>query len=211
LPIAWFLPLLRSIVRRLSDISLADHPVTGRLPAATMSGVKTPRILALAAAAAFVVAVAACNSAPASSPAVGDASAGTGAPSAAAAVDAKAVLAALTAANLGVSNGAVQDENTDPNNLLGRPNGYTSRASFDLPGGDSAEKKYDIGRGGVIEVWPDATAAKGRADYITNATKSIPALAEYDYVNGPVLVRVTGKVKPSAAGKVQVAVKALKV
>lgn len=44
--------------------------------------------------------------------------------------DAKAVLDKLTAAGLPVANPAVQDENSDPNNLLGRPNEYTSRARF---------------------------------------------------------------------------------
>jgi hypothetical protein len=65
---------------------------------------------------------------------------------------------ALKAAGLPLSNEAVQDENTDPNNLIGRPNGYLSRASFDLPGGDTNGEKHDIDRGGVIEVFPTRRA-----------------------------------------------------
>jgi hypothetical protein len=129
----------------------------------------------------------------------------------AAPMTAKAVLDKLTAAALPISNSAVQDENTDPNNLLGRPNGYTSRASFDLSGGDPESKPYGIDRGGVIEVFADAAAAKTRADYIAGLQKQSPILGtEYHYLNGPVLVRITGKVKPSDAAKYEAAVAALR-
>lgn len=53
-------------------------------------------------------------------------------PATPAALDAKNVLDKLMAANIGLTNGAAQDENTDPNNLLGRPNGYLSRALADM-------------------------------------------------------------------------------
>jgi hypothetical protein len=125
-------------------------------------------------------------------------------------LDAKAVLDKLTAAGLPMSNGAVQDENTDPNNLIGRPNGYTSRASFDVPGGDPDAEKYDTSRGGVIEVFGDAAAAKIRADYIANLQKASPILGtEYHYLRGSVLVRISGKVKPSVAAGFQTTVAAL--
>jgi hypothetical protein len=125
-------------------------------------------------------------------------------------MDAKAVLAKLTAAKLPISNGAVQDENTDPNNLLGRPNGYTSRASFDMTGGDRQGDKYTVDRGGVIEVFADTSAAKTRADYIAGLQKASPILGtEYHYLNGPVLVRVSGKIKPSVAAGFQTAVAGL--
>jgi hypothetical protein len=127
-------------------------------------------------------------------------------------MDATAVLAKLTAAKLPISNGAVQDENTDPNNLLGRPNGYTSRASFDVTGGDRQGNKATVDRGGVIEVFADATAAKTRADYIAALQKASPILGtEYHYLHGPVLVRVSGKVKPSVAAGFQAAVAGLPV
>jgi hypothetical protein len=43
----------------------------------------------------------------------------------------------------------------------------------------------------VVEVFADASDAKARAEYIQNVTKSMSALAEYDYVHGTVLVRVS--------------------
>ena len=128
------------------------------------------------------------------------------APAPAPPMDAKAVLAKLTAAKLGTTHGAVQDEDNDPNDLLGRPNGYTSRASADLPGGDTEADKYDIDRGLVIEVWPTADDADRRSKFIQDTLKNMQMLGtEYHYRadQGRVLVRVSGKVKPSLAKKVE--------
>ena len=121
-------------------------------------------------------------------------------------MDAETVLAKLTAAGIGATRGAVQDEDTDPNNLLGRPNGYMSRASADLPGGDTEAEKYTTDRGLAIEVWPTADDADRRSNYIQEMVKNMPALGtEYHYRadQGRVLVRVSGHVKPSQAKKVE--------
>ena len=103
----------------------------------------------------------------------------------------------------------MQDEDTDPNNLLGRPNGYTSRASADLPGGDTTGDKYSIERGLVIEGFPTAGDADRRSAYIQGLLKNAPILGhEYHYRtgDGTVLVRVTGRVRPSAARRIEQAV-----
>jgi hypothetical protein len=127
-------------------------------------------------------------------------------------IDAKVVAAALAAAKLPVTNIAVQDENTDPNNLLGRPGSYTSRASFDVTGGDENGDPFDIDRGGVVEVFADAAAAQARSKYIQDTLRSMQILGtEYHYLNGPVLVRVSGKVKPSVAKPFEAAVAGLTV
>jgi hypothetical protein len=97
----------------------------------------------------------------------------------------------------------VYTEDDDPNKLLGRPNGYTSKIAFadsriseaDTEGTD----KDAIERGGSIEVFPDAELAKGRAEYIQCVLKTSGLGAEYDYLHGPVLVRVTGNLSPSKA------------
>ena len=83
----------------------------------------------------------------------------------------------------------------DPNHLLGRPNGYISKSAF----ADSRipEDQLDgvapdgTNRGGSVEVFPDGVGAKARADYIQAFAKSLPAAAEYDYLAGAVLVRVS--------------------
>ncbi|MFI7073484.1 hypothetical protein [Micromonospora sediminicola] len=134
------------------------------------------------------------------------------APPAAKPIDAKTVLAKLKAADLGLTGTATQTEDTDPNNLLGRPNGYTQRASADLPGGDKEADKYTVDRGLVVEVWPSVADADRRAEFIQTALKNAPILGtEYHYRagGGAVLVRVSGKLKPSAAKKVESALAGL--
>ncbi|WP_147457222.1 hypothetical protein [Micromonospora pisi] len=131
---------------------------------------------------------------------------------AAATVDAKTVLDKLTAAKVGLTAGTVQDENTDPNDLLGRPNGYQSRAAADLPGGDPEGDKFGIDRGLVIEQFADTAGADTRSKFIQDTLQSLPIMGtEYHYRagGGTVLVRVTGKVKPSDAKKIETAVAGL--
>jgi hypothetical protein len=97
----------------------------------------------------------------------------------------------------------------DPNHLLGRPNQYTSKVTFtdtrinaaDVSGTD----KGALERGGAIEVFAAPSDAKARADYIHTVTKSMSALAEYDYVHGTVLVRVSHYLTPDQAAEYKVA------
>ena len=109
---------------------------------------------------------------------------------------------AFVKAGLPLTKAVAQTESTDPNNLLGRPGKYTERVSFDLPGGDVSAKVGETDRGGVIEWWPSHNDAQGRADKIQAVLRgrAEPA-SEYDYVHGPALVRVTGKVLPELAKK----------
>jgi len=99
----------------------------------------------------------------------------------------------------------------DPNHLLGRPNGYTSKAAFAdsrVPAGQLEGVAPDgTDRGGSVEVFADAAGAKARADYIQTITKSLPAAAEYDYPVGPVLVRVSHLLTPDQAKEYEAAAK----
>jgi hypothetical protein len=103
----------------------------------------------------------------------------------------------------------VYTEDDDPNDLLGRPNGYTSKIAFS----DSRVSKDDtvgeakdaIERGGSIEVYPDDAGAKARATYIQEMLKATGFGTEYDYVKGPILVRVTGNLTPTKAKDYQAA------
>lgn len=109
--------------------------------------------------------------------------------------------------------GTVFTETNDPNKLLGRPGQYLSKVSFtdsriaadDVSGLDEA----DTGRGGGIEVFETAEQAKKRATYIERVTEGMPMLAEYHYVNGPVLVRVSHYLTPSQAADYEEATAAL--
>jgi hypothetical protein len=158
-------------------------------------------------AAVLVAALAGCGSTtspPAEAPAPAPA-----ATAAAAAMTAVQVVEKLEAADLGLSDVAAQDEDTDPNNLVGRPNGYLSRASADVPGGDEQAEKYGIDRGLVVETFPSAKDASLRSGYIQGALKGAQLLGtEWHYMadDGRALVRVSGKVKPSLAKKIEAAV-----
>lgn len=120
------------------------------------------------------------------------------------------VLAGLRKAGLPLSKATVQNEDNDPNNLLGRPNGYTARGSAELPGGDKSSQAGGIDRGLVVEVWPTPQAARDRSTYIQSQLKNRTYLGtEYHYFRDGVLLRVTGKVKPSQAKRYEAAFKAL--
>ncbi|MGK2903147.1 MAG: hypothetical protein ACSLE7_09805 [Mycobacterium sp.] len=90
-------------------------------------------------------------------------------------------------------------EDNDPNDLIGRSNGYVAaRILVDsrLP------RCTDLGTdcGVMIEQWPDQAAAQNRADYIQSMLKSMPMLGqEWNTVNGGLLLRVAGELKPSEA------------
>lgn len=87
-------------------------------------------------------------------------------------------------------------EDNDPNNLIGRPNGYDSAAVIYDAGGSCDEPMTDCGL--VIEVFSDEASAKSRGEYIQAILKGSPALgSEWDYVKGNALLRVSGKLSPS--------------
>lgn len=143
---------------------------------------------------AAILLTAACSSAKAATAANADSSAGR-------------LLTASTAfSKLSVKSATVTGTVTaanDPNHLLGRPNQYTSKVTFT----DSRIKAADVSgteegaveRGGAIEVFADPADAKARTTYIRAVTKSMPALSEYDYVHGTVLVRVSHYLTPDQA------------
>ncbi len=90
-------------------------------------------------------------------------------------------------------------EDSDPNKLIGRPNGYVAASVLvdsRLP------RCADLGAdcGAMIEQWPDQAAAQSRADYIQSMLKSMPMLGqEWNTVKGGMLLRVAGDLKPSEA------------
>lgn len=136
----------------------------------------------------------------------------SGQPAKASATHALTASSALTklSAQVGTAklSGTVTAEN-DPNHLLGRPNQYTSKVTFtdtrikktDLEG----TGKGDVERGGAIEVFDSPANAAARAKYIQAVTKSMPALSEYDYVHGTVLVRVSHYLTPAQASQYKTA------
>ena len=71
--------------------------------------------------------------------------------------NAEAVVERLQAAGLTIGKVIVYTEETDPNDLLGRPGQYTSKAAFTDTRVDESDlvatPKWDVARGGSVEVF----------------------------------------------------------
>ncbi|WP_142271610.1 hypothetical protein [Mycobacterium sp. AT1] len=93
-------------------------------------------------------------------------------------------------------------EDNDANDIIGRVNGYvaaTVLVDSRITGGCEVAKP-GIACGAGVEQWPDEAAAQKRAEYIKTILLSAPILGtEYQAVKGNLLLRVSGKLKPSAA------------
>ena len=130
------------------------------------------------------------------------------------AMDAEAVTKALVGKIDSVSVVMVYTEANDPNSLLGRPNGYTSKTAFaDSRVSASKIEGTDadaIVRGGSVEVYSTPSDAKGRSVYIQSLLKGVAMLGtEYHFLRGGVLVRVTGNLTPTQAAAYKEAVASL--
>ncbi len=116
---------------------------------------------------------------------------------------AEQVVSGLSDAGLPVQSTVVFTAETDPNGMLGRPGGYDSKAAWaderidDVVG--AAEG--DVRLGGGVEVFTSRSDAVERGTYIQTVTGAGVAFlgTEYDYVSGPVLLRLSGELTPSQA------------
>ena len=99
---------------------------------------------------------------------------------------------------------------TDPNALLGRPHQYTSKVNFHdsrlEPPRDPA--RLDVQDGGSIEVFANQDDAEPRFDYVSGLAKS-PLFAEYDYVEGKALLRLSHQLTPDQASEYEKEFRAL--
>lgn len=103
----------------------------------------------------------------------------------------------------------VYTEADDPNKLMGRPGGYTSKTAFydsriskdaTLGARDDA-----ISRGGSVEVFESAELAAKRYEYVKAIAESSSMFTEYDYVSGTALVRVSKELTPTQAREYEAA------
>jgi hypothetical protein len=101
----------------------------------------------------------------------------------------------------------------DPNKKLGRPGQYTSKTAFAdsrVPKEGLPDDNTQVEHGGGVEVFPDEAGANARKELIQAAGKSLGGLiAEYDYVKGGVLVRVSSKLTPDQAKEYEIALNAI--
>lgn len=93
----------------------------------------------------------------------------------------------LKEAGLAIDNIEITTAENDKNDLLGRPDGYTSKINFD---------------NGSIEVFENKKDATNRKEYIDSIGKKMPLVAEYSYINDTgTLLRIDKKVTPDDAKK----------
>lgn len=103
-----------------------------------------------------------------------------------------------------IKNIIVYTEETDPNNLLGRPNGYISKANF----ADDRCEQYDetSPEGGNFEVFNNVEDCTDRKEYIESVYKANPILSKYMYQFDNVLFRLSRELTPSQAAEYENAV-----
>jgi hypothetical protein len=125
-------------------------------------------------------------------------------------LDAAGMVAKLKAAGLPIGTVIVYSATTDVNHLLGRPNGYLSKANFVDKRITASAANYlpvgDVSRGGSVEVFKAAAGAQARMKYLQGIDAAMPILgAEYDYVVGDALIRVSDVLTPSQARAYRIA------
>ena len=97
----------------------------------------------------------------------------------------------------------------DPNDLLGRPNQYTSKVTFEdtrlKP--DPMAHKFDVQNGGSIEVFENQENAITRKEYLESIGKGSSPLSEYVYREDTVLLRLSHRLTPNQAEEYEDALK----
>jgi hypothetical protein len=120
---------------------------------------------------------------------------------------AESVTAYLTAKGIPITGVISYNASTDPNHLLGRPAGYLSKTAWQDTRIDQTDQSAAPGGvqwGGSIEVFSTAAQANSRATYLGTIQAADSVLVnEYDYLLGPILVRVSGTFIPTTAATYQ--------
>jgi hypothetical protein len=153
--------------------------------------------------AALAVLLAGCGASSSSaSPTTPPSHASTSAPPVSAA--AKVITGKLRAAGLHVTNVTVYTETSDPNHLMGRQGGYTSKTAWVDPGavkaGDAGSPSSDPGGiewGGGIEVFPTVAGARARLEELRSFKP--PFGDGYDYLVGTAILRLSNYLTPPQA------------
>lgn len=101
-------------------------------------------------------------------------------------MDAEQIVTMMQESGVPITNIIVYTEETDENELLNRPGGYTSKANF----ADRRVGQMDATNpvGGSVEVFTSNEDAKARYDYVSAVAKG--ALAQYMYLYENVLLRI---------------------
>jgi hypothetical protein len=121
------------------------------------------------------------------------------------------VINKLKEAGLNISQIVTYTESTDSNNLLGRPGQYIAKTNFGVTELETdGNPDMDVSMGGSVEIFANEKDAKARYDYVTEISKSAPMFAEYDYLNGKMLLRLSSQILPSKVVDYEKTFKSLK-
>lgn len=150
--------------------------------------------------AASIAALAGCGGSDAKS-ASRSASPATTVSATAANLQAAAVVNGMKAAGAPVTLAVTYTAQSDVNHLLGRPGQYTSKAAFTdaRVGGVASAGKGDVGAGGGVECFETRADTEKRAAYVATISQSASMFAEYDWVAGDCLLRLSRYLTPEQA------------
>ena len=109
--------------------------------------------------------------------------------------------------NSNVGKIVVYTSETDLNELLGRPNQYTSKVTFEdtrleQKNKDNeflSEEEKNEPTGGTIEVFSNEEDMKNRKEYIESISSQASIFAEYSYSKGNALLRLDKELTPEQA------------
>lgn len=111
--------------------------------------------------------------------------------------------------NANVGRHVVYNEETDLNELLGRPNQYTSKVTFEdlrieqtnqnLDSEYFSEEEINEPIGGTIEVFNNEEDMKKRKEYVNAISSSMSMFSEYSYGEKIYLLRLDNALTPSEA------------
>lgn len=111
------------------------------------------------------------------------------------------LMAGLKAKGLPIGASFTFTADNDQNKLLGRPGQYTGKVNWNDMRIQTSDTGPDISAsdGGSIETFATADDATRRFTYVSNIAKTGGPFAEYDYVDGTALLRVSGQLTPAQA------------
>jgi len=112
--------------------------------------------------------------------------------------NASTVIERLRTVGLSIGEITVYTAETDPNSLLGRPGGYTSKADFR---DTRIERGSGVDGGGSVEVYPNEDGATRRREQMQRISQSSPAIGEYTYQQGVAVLRVSRMLTPEQAAQ----------
>ena len=126
-------------------------------------------------------------------------------------LSAEEVLNKLKEKNSNIGTYVVYNEDNDLNKLLGRPNQYTSKVTFEDIRLEQKNKLLDPNYfsqdeinepiGGTIEVFNNKEDLQKRKTYVESVSSSISTLVEYSYSNDYILLRLNKELTPSQASE----------